>query len=87
MPASLATDAAGSRLEDCANDKLTPPNRIVACTNVLEDRATSVGDRAIAHFNRAYALDGTGDYDRAIADYNSVIELDPKDADAFTTGA
>src|SRR5690242_17070680 len=75
--------AADSRMDVCANDKLAPPNRIVACTNVIEDKATSASDREIAYFDRGNALDAAGEYDRAISDYDKAIELDPKDADAL----
>jgi tetratricopeptide (TPR) repeat protein len=75
--------AADSRMDVCANDKLAAPDRIVACTNVLEDKAASPSDQAIAYFDRGNALDAAGEYDRALSDYNKAIALDPKDADAL----
>ena len=34
-------------------------------------------------FNRGFAYDEKGDHDKAIEDYNKIIELNPEDADAY----
>jgi len=39
---------------------------------------------ARAYINRGIAWQNKGDYDKAIADYNRAIELDPKNADSYS---
>ncbi|WP_164751317.1 hypothetical protein, partial [Mesorhizobium sp. M7A.F.Ca.CA.002.05.1.1] len=53
--------AADNRLHNCGDDELDASKRIVVCTSLLEDKAVSVNDQALAHFNRANALDGSGE--------------------------
>ncbi|MER9849710.1 tetratricopeptide repeat protein [Mesorhizobium sp. M0106] len=57
--------------------------RIAACTRIIEDRTRSPGSRAIAYHGRAIAWTDSGDDDRAIADYDNAIALDPDDIDAY----
>jgi tetratricopeptide (TPR) repeat protein len=57
----------------------------------LATQAIAAGDLSqenlrVAYINRGNAWRHKGDYDRALADYNKVIELDPKD-DAGYDGA
>ena len=40
-------------------------------------------DLAIVHYNRGIAWRAKGDYDRAIADYDQALRLDPKHEDAY----
>jgi tetratricopeptide (TPR) repeat protein len=56
---------------------------IAGCSRVLNDRGESQGYRAIAYNNRGFVWHDKGDLDRAIADYNEAIRLDPKQANAY----
>jgi tetratricopeptide (TPR) repeat protein len=56
---------------------------IAGCTRILNDRGESQGYRAIAYNNRGFVWHDKGDLDRAIADYNEAIRLDPKQANAY----
>ncbi|MER8864246.1 tetratricopeptide repeat protein [Mesorhizobium sp. M0751] len=57
--------------------------RIAACTRIIEDRTRSSGSRAVAYHNRAIVWTEIGDTDRALADYDNAIALDPDDTDAY----
>jgi tetratricopeptide (TPR) repeat protein len=62
----------------------TPDARIAACDTAIESRTdASATDRAALFVSRAEAYDDKGDMDRAIADLNKAIELDPKNVTAF----
>jgi tetratricopeptide (TPR) repeat protein len=62
----------------------TPDARIAACDTAIERRPeASPTDRAALFISRAEALDDKGELDRAIADLNTAIELDPKNVTAF----
>ena len=50
---------------------------IAACTQVIEYGGPPPKIRAIAYFNRGAAYHAKGDVDRAIADFNEAIRLDP----------
>ena len=54
-----------------------------ACTAVIESRPESLVRRALAHLNRANGYQFKGDNDKAIADYDQSITLNPGDARAF----
>jgi tetratricopeptide (TPR) repeat protein len=56
---------------------------IAACTRIIDDAATQPRNRAHAFLNRASEWHLLGNLDRAIADYDEVIRLDPKNVDAF----
>lgn len=56
---------------------------IAACTRVINDKRESKGNRADAYYNRGYSYTDLEQYDRAIADFNQVLKIDPKDVDAF----
>jgi lipoprotein NlpI len=57
--------------------------RIAGCTALVESERLSVQDRAAAYGNRCWAYSDKGNSDRAIADCNDAIRLDPKLANAY----
>jgi tetratricopeptide (TPR) repeat protein len=68
--------------DDCTSKD--PDTSIAGCTKVLARGASETsGDRANAYYNRGLAYDTKGDHDRAVADYDKSIELNPKDADRY----
>ncbi len=68
--------------DDCGGEA-AGAQRIAACTRIIEDRSISPGGRAIAYHSRAIAWTDSGDSDRAMADYDNAIALDPNDIDAY----
>jgi tetratricopeptide (TPR) repeat protein len=53
-------------------------DQIVACTSVIASGKYSGKHATWAYNNRGVAYQAKGDNDRAIADYNQAIALDPK---------
>ena len=63
--------------KDC--DAVGDVDRVITgCDRVLADRRESREKRAKAYNNRELAWDDKGDLDRASADHNEAIRLDPK---------
>ncbi len=76
--AHAASDADWS---DCKSSKAQ--TAIDGCTRVLGDTALNAYDRATAHNYRGRGYRRSGDYDRAIAEYNEAIRLRPDYHTAF----
>jgi tetratricopeptide (TPR) repeat protein len=57
--------------------------QIAACTRQIGSGHFWGHDLAIEHYNRGIAWGAKGDYDRAIADYDQAIRLDPKHTAAY----
>jgi tetratricopeptide (TPR) repeat protein len=51
--------------------------RITGCTRVIQDQREPAGNRAISLMQRGAAHHETGELDRAIADYDEAVRLDP----------
>jgi tetratricopeptide (TPR) repeat protein len=64
--------------DDCRADDLD--RSIAACTRILQGRDESSTSRAEAYNNRGKAWNQKGDNDRAIADLDEAIRLDPTEA-------
>ena len=56
---------------------------IEGCSRVIDDPKQKPKGRAAAYFNRGNALLQKGDHDKAIADFDEVIRLEPKNASAY----
>jgi tetratricopeptide (TPR) repeat protein len=83
--AAPAFGASKKDVNDCfPHGKADDQDRLIAaCTRFLNDRGESQDNRAGAYNNRGGAWRDKGDLDRAIADYNEGIRLNPKDAAAY----
>jgi lipoprotein NlpI len=77
-PAMAATDR---EWQDCIADD--PAVAIPACTGIIEANGETQEDMAVAYHNRAFAWHHKGDLDRAIADYDEAIELNPNFYSAY----
>jgi len=67
--------------KDCVSDG--PDASIKGCTAFLARQGETAISRAHAFSNRGGAYQAKGELDRAIADYNQAIEIDPKFALAY----
>jgi tetratricopeptide (TPR) repeat protein len=76
--AMFSTAAIADDKSDCLNDK-DRELQIKACSTIIQRDAKD----AMAHYKRGVAYQFTGDFDRAIADYNKAIELRPRSARAY----
>ena len=82
MPSGSAAAAESDRA-DCIGNANNPDQKIAACTRVIDDGAETTANRVIAFNNRGFGYSSKRDYDRAIAEYDEAIKLDPKFAAAF----
>src|SRR5437667_395115 len=66
---------------DCTGDD--PGRSIAGCTRIIRSMGQAKKPFAPAYYNRGLAYAANGEFDRAIADFNETIRLDPTDPDAF----
>ena len=89
--AGLSLDArlAGVRADDVADcTEGSGDTAIRGCSRIIKSgrllgEPISKENLAFAYYNRGIAYDDKGQYDRAIADYDTAIKLNPKDADFY----
>jgi lipoprotein NlpI len=65
---------------DPCDDLRDPEPRIVACTESIKSGKWKGNNQAINYANRGLAYNAKGDPDRAIADFNQAISINPKGA-------
>src|SRR4051794_32316554 len=67
----------GPAWQVCVGASTTPDGRVAACSAVIDSK-TETGKRlAGAYCNRGEALTEKGEFDRALADLDEAIRLDP----------
>ena len=71
--------AAADDVADCAKE--TGEDAIAACTRRIESGEVKAHELAVMLDHRGLALRGKGDIDRAIADFDEAIRLDPNFAE------
>jgi tetratricopeptide (TPR) repeat protein len=95
LSAALATSAVAARPGDEPRQPLVTERtfctgrqdtawdlQVKSCTALIQSDRETTKTRAIAYNNRGIAYFETQDYDRALADYNAAIRLDPEFAAA-----
>jgi lipoprotein NlpI len=83
--AGEAMKAARASVRDiaiCAQTK-QPDAAIEGCTRVIDDPKQKPKAHAAAYFNRGNASLAKGEHDKAIADFDEALKLDPKNASAY----
>ena len=75
--------AHADRYDDCIQTR-NLDKQIRGCTQIIKwgKRETQI-NRTVAYLNRGNAYDKKGLYDRAIANYDKAIKLNPKHANAY----
>src|SRR3977135_3128393 len=85
-PGWLLTPALAQTLVErhCTGKPDIPDDQqIVACSDAIKSGSFAGKDLAAALSNRGRAYRGKGDFDRAIADYDQAIPVDPGSAVSF----
>jgi len=80
--AGVRADDAADCVEGSGDTRLRGCSRIIKSGRVFGKRI-SKKDLATVHYNRGISYAIKGDFDRAIADYDKAIKLNPKDADVY----
>ena len=69
--------------ERCASIAGNPDLAIQHCTRAIESGRYSGEDLSKLHYNRGIEWAAKGNHDRAIADYDDAIRLNPRNSDAY----
>jgi len=70
-------------LEQCRSISNNPDLAIKHCTRAIDSGKLTPAERAQAHQSRGVEFAGRNDYDRAIADYDAALRINPKLAEAL----
>lgn len=81
--AVAAAHAQDSDVERCSSTTGKPDLAIQHCTRAIDSGKLSGETLAQMHYNRAIEWTARGDHDRAIADYDAAIRINPKFTDAY----
>ena len=74
----------GSAFDVCVGLRTVPDQRVQACTTVIEGEAEAGRHLAAAYCNRGYGLTEQRNFERALADLDEALRLDPRYACALT---
>src|SRR5947208_1713986 len=66
----------------CAQDRVADLT-IAGCTRIIEDARQKPKARGVAFYNRGNAYVLKGDHDKAIADFDEALKLEPKNASIY----
>ena len=89
--AALVSIAAGAQQPAKVTDEqrctgqagVTPDAQAAACTALIDSKRFSKQNLAILHSNRGIAYGKAGDYDRAIADFDMALRINPNHVRAY----
>jgi tetratricopeptide (TPR) repeat protein len=79
--ACLATNALADDVDDCNGDESDLV--IKGCSVIISDSTTGKGNLEAAYVARGIAYDQIKDWDKALADLDKAVALDPKDETAI----
>ena len=83
VPASAHAQAAAEFNQTCYGATGNTERTIAACTAVIAGGSVDAKDLGAAFKIRGNAYDDSGQYDRAIEDYDHALAINPDDADAL----
>ena len=89
--AALVPTAAGAQQPAKVTDEqrctgqagVTPDAQAAACTALIDSKRFSKQNLAILHSNRGIAYGKAGDYDRAMADFDAALRINPNHIRAY----
>jgi tetratricopeptide (TPR) repeat protein len=87
LPPLPEQDSATPTTQPGCNARNSPDQRIAACTRVIEGGAETVPNLAIAYVTRGIAYKSKKDFERALADFDEAIKLEPHQAAAYENRA
>jgi tetratricopeptide (TPR) repeat protein len=73
----------GKRAPQCVDDGCAANQQIIACTAALGSGRLDAIARSLAHFTRGDAHFDLQNYERAVADYDEAVQLNPEFAAAY----